>query len=116
MNALPVIPTLAKARKLRRLGPYSCPPPLAALDMRTREGRLLRDTRTELAQHLGGTPSATQRALIERAARLTVRCAQLDAKLTAGTLSEQEHGDHLNWTKALINLLYVLDLKRKDRK
>ena len=111
MDALTTPSAPTKVRKLRRIGPYSRPPALAALDMRTREGRLLRDTRTELARHLGGTPSATQRAMIERAAYLTVRCAQLDAKVAAGTLTDHDSRTYLAWAGALTRLLRHLGLQ-----
>ena len=54
------------------VGPYSKPATLAKLDGRTREARLMRDTRAALTRHVGGSPSATQRMLVERAATLSL--------------------------------------------
>ena len=68
----------------RKLGPYSSPGAVAKIDGRTFEGKLLRDTRNLLIQHVGGSPSATQRAMIERCAFLTLRVALLDRKALQG--------------------------------
>jgi hypothetical protein len=43
----------------------------------------MRRTREALALHCGGRPSATQRALIDRAAWLTLFVARLDEKASA---------------------------------
>jgi hypothetical protein len=60
------------------------------IDLRSAEGRLMARTRHALTQHVG-TPSATQKALIERAVMLTVHLARLDGEalrkpLTGDTL------------------------------
>jgi hypothetical protein len=44
----------------------------------------MRRVRAELITHCGGNPTAVQRALIERAAILSLRVEQLDAKIVAG--------------------------------
>ena len=51
--------------------PYRPSRPLAKLDQRTKEARLMRETRAEVAAHVGGKPSAVQAAMIERACQLT---------------------------------------------
>ena len=61
------------------LGEYSREIVLARPDLRTREGRLFKRTRTELARHLGDVLTASQRALVDRAAMGRLRCAMLDA-------------------------------------
>jgi hypothetical protein len=58
----------------------ACPAP----DGRTREARLLRETRARLFQHVGGSPTATQALQIERACWLTLRLAQLDTARAYG--------------------------------
>ena len=60
------------------LGEYSREIVLARPDMRTREGRLFKRRRAELARHLGGVLTAPQRALVDRAALGQLRCAMLD--------------------------------------
>jgi hypothetical protein len=47
------------------------------VDTRTREGRLLRDVRKTLLEHVGSNPTAVHRALIESAAWLELRIALL---------------------------------------
>jgi hypothetical protein len=62
-------------KKVRRLGPYSGRALLAKLGQRTREARLLHDTKEELTAHIGGSPSATQKALIDRGVGDAAGCA-----------------------------------------
>jgi len=69
--------------KVRRIGPNCRPVTLAKLDGRTREAALMRWVRADLTAHCG-SPSVVQRALIERAVILSLRCAQIDAKIVAG--------------------------------
>src|SRR5436309_1690459 len=67
---------------------------LAKLDGSTREALLIARVRAELRAHVGGNPNPVQRALIERAALLSLRVAQLDAKILAGetlTLHDNNH-------------------------
>lgn len=72
------------------------------LDGRTKEGRLLRDTRADLVAHCGGQPSATQKALIERAALLTLHVARLDREaLAGGGFSEATARQYLAWSNSL---------------
>lgn len=95
--------------KVRSIGPYSRPPSLAKLDGRTREARLLRETRAELAQHVGGAPSATQRALIERCAQLSLRIALMDAKFAETSIqTEHDSRTYLAWSSTLSRTLREL--------
>jgi hypothetical protein len=57
-----------------RIHPRYRPVALAKLDQRTKEARLMRETRAELVAHVGGKPSAVQAAMIERACQLTDGC------------------------------------------
>jgi hypothetical protein len=85
---------------------------LAKLDQRTKEARLLRETVRDLTHHVGGHPSATQRALIERAAWLTLHVAQLDAKATAtGSMTDHSARHYLAWSNSLTRTLRELGLK-----
>ena len=92
-------------------GPYSRPESLGKISGRTREGRILKGVRAELAAHVGGKPSATQRALIERAAMLTLRIALMDAKEPDGTLSERDAREYLAWTNTLTRLMRQLGMQ-----
>ncbi len=78
--------------------------------MRSKEGRLLRTVRAELTAHVG-TPSATQRILIERAAVLSLQIAMLDAKHADGGLTPHDQREYLAWTNALTRLMRQIGLK-----
>ncbi len=94
------------------IGPYSRPSVLAKLDGRTREAKLLAEVRADLTAHLGSTPSATQRRMIERCAWLTLWVSQLDAKaVEGGGLTDHDHRTYLAWSSALTRLLRQLGLK-----
>ena len=92
-------------------GPYSRPESLGKISGRSREGRILKGVREELAAHVGGKPSATQRALIDRAAMLTLRIAMMDAKQPSGILSERDAREYLAWTNTLTRLMRQLGMQ-----
>jgi hypothetical protein len=70
--------------------------------MRSREGKLLTAARDELTAHVGGNPNNVQKALIERAARLTLYVELMDAEaLAAGTMTERNSRQYLAWVNAL---------------
>jgi hypothetical protein len=95
-----------------RVGPYSRPRPLAKIDGRSREGRFLKSIRADLVEHVGGQPSATQRALIERAVWLSFRVAQLDAKLAKGDgFTDHDSRTYLAWSNSLGRSLRELGLR-----
>ena len=99
------------------LGPYSRPSVLAKLDGRTREARLLAEVRADLTFHLGGSPSATQRRMIERAAWLSLHVAQLDAKVAeGGTMTAHDARSYLAWNNTLTRTLRQLGLKSASAK
>lgn len=96
---------------MRKAGPYSAPSALARLDQRSREARIMAGVRADLTAHVGGKPSATQRMLIDRAARLSLQVAQLDAKMSApGGLTEHDHRTYLAWSNTLTRTLRTLGL------
>ncbi len=59
------------------------------LDGRTREAALVRKTRADLLAHIKN-PTVVQRALVERAAWLTLRLNLMEARLAGG----EEMSDH----------------------
>lgn len=97
---------------MARLGPYSRPLALAKLDCRTREATLLRQTREALIAHVGGAPSATQIALIERCAMLRLHLQLLDEKTlkAGGAMTEHDAKTYLAWTGAYTRLMRQLGL------
>lgn len=96
-----------------KIGPYSRAHRLAKVDGRTRLAKLMRETRSALIEHVGGDPSATQRALIERVVWLTVKCSQIDAKIVAGTDTEYDGKSYLAWSNALRRALRDLGMAPK---
>lgn len=91
-----------------RVGPYSKPNALAALDGRRREAKLIAQTRSELVAHVGGKPNAIQRRLIERAAVLALRLALMDARAPDGNMSEKDTREYLAWSNSYVRTLREL--------
>jgi hypothetical protein len=84
------------------------------LDGRTREAALMRRVRGELIAHCGGRPTVVQNALIERAVILSLRVAQIDAKLVAGeTLTLHDSNAALAWNNSLRRTLVALGVQEK---
>lgn len=97
-----------------RIGPYSRARSLQKMDGRTREARLMRDLRAELFAHVGGKPSATQVALIDRCVWLSLHMAQLDAKAADGrAMTEHDSRTYLAWSNTLTRTLRQLGLEGK---
>ena len=70
-----------KNRRRAALGPHTREHRLLeGMDWRTREGQMLIAARAELTAHVGGNPNNVQKALIERAARLTLYIELMDAQ------------------------------------
>ena len=96
---------------MRRAGPYSKTSSLIDMDQRSRAARILAGARAELTAHVGGRPTATQRALIERASFLMLHVAQLAAKaLAAGMMTERDSRTYLAWSNSLSRALAALGL------
>ncbi len=95
-----------------KIGPYTRPAALLKIDGRTKEARLVRETRAELTAHVGGKPTATQRALIERCVQLTLRVAAMDRKFMAtGTQTEHDSRTYLAWSNSLARALRDLGMR-----
>ena len=94
---------------MRRIGPYSRRGVLDKLDRRTAAARLIGAVRAELAAHVGGSPSATQRAIIERAAWLRLHLMLMDNKTAEGrALTELDSRTYLAWVGSLARLMIAL--------
>lgn len=97
---------------MSKIGPHSRPGVLAVIDGRRAEAKLLRSVRADLAKHLGGTPSATQRMLIDQAAMLTLRLHLMDRQsLQDAEMSERNGRQYLAWANSLSRLLRQLGLE-----
>jgi hypothetical protein len=103
-------------QKIRKIGTYSRRFGLTKLDGRTREAVLMRRVRDELTRHVGGNPSVTQRLLIDRAAVLSLRVAQIDQKILAGEpLTLHDSNFALAWNNALRRTLVQLGVESAER-
>jgi hypothetical protein len=72
----------------------------------------MRRVRAELAAHVGGKPSATQRALIDRIAWLYLHIAMLDARsVERRHMTEHDSRTYLAWCNTLARTLRQLGLK-----
>lgn len=81
-------------------------------DGRSIDGRFLRRVREQLSAHCGNAPSVTQRALIERAAWLSLHVARFDVMaLAAGGLSDHATRQYLSYSNSLGRLLRQLGLQ-----
>ncbi len=97
---------------MHHVRPYSAPTILAKLDGRTREARLMAHMRKELSDHVGGSPSATQRALIERAVNIAVRLAVMDQQFAETRVqTECDSRTYLAWSNTLTRTMRELGLK-----
>lgn len=68
--------------------------------------------RFDLIQHVGGSPSVTQRLLIERCVQLSLHLALLDRKLATGEiLGEGASRQYLAWSNSLSRALRELGLQ-----
>jgi hypothetical protein len=97
--------------KSRGLGPHSRRHRLGHLDRRTFEGKLFDGFRAKLLDHVGGLPTVTQAAIIERACWVNLRGAMMDAKVATGDFTEQDSNCYLAWANTLGRLLARLGLE-----
>ncbi len=97
--------------EVKKLGPYSRPNSLAKLDGRTREAKLMRETRAALIAHVGGNPSAVQAAMIEQAVQLKLRISTMDRKFAeTGQQTEHDSRTYLAWAATYARVLARLGL------
>lgn len=75
---------------MQRIGPQSRLLDHGSLDGRSVEGRFLRAIEAQLAEHVGGQPSVSQRLLIARVARVALRLELYDRKLAAGEFTDHD--------------------------
>jgi hypothetical protein len=97
---------------MARIGPHSRPGRLAIIDGRSAEAQAMKRIRDDLARHVGGNPSVTQKMLIERCAVLTLRIQLMDRQqLRDSVLTERNAREYLCWTNSLSRLLRQLGMK-----
>jgi hypothetical protein len=82
------------------------------MDGRTWEAKLLHEVRRDLIAHCGEAPSATQRALIDRATWLTLYVARIDRRTAeGGSMTEHDSRVYLAWSNSLARTLAKIGLK-----
>jgi hypothetical protein len=78
----------------------------------TKEARLFGALRRELIAHVGGNPSAAERALIDRCAMLQTHLARMDEKMfLQGEMSDHAGRQYLAWANSVSRMLQALGLK-----
>lgn len=73
--------------KVKHIGPHSRVfgrGAVGKLNGRSREGRYLRDVEVQLLEHVGPSPTVTQRILVSRASRAMLRLKLFDEKMSSG--------------------------------
>jgi hypothetical protein len=99
---------LPHAATTQPIHPPHRPVALAKLDQRTKEARLMRETRAELVAHVGGNPSAVQAAMIERACQLTLRIVAMDRKFAeTGAQTDHDSRTYLAWSNSLSGHVFL---------
>ena len=102
----------------RRLGAYSRVLERGALgdtlDGRSREGRFLRAFEASLTEHVGGSPSTTQKVLIRRAARAMPRLKLFHEKLGTGLTAHDARTYNALQNSLRIALRELLKNKRAE--
>jgi hypothetical protein len=113
VTSLPKATRLHGGKRQRQpLGPYSRPAALANFDGRSRDGRFMRRVRADLTAHVGGKPSAAQRAIIDRIAWLHLHIAMIDARSSERRgMTDCDARTYLAWTNTLARMLGRLGLK-----
>jgi hypothetical protein len=99
----------------RRLGPYSRKLHRGAIgdcvDGRSAEGRFIRDLEKQLVDHVGGSPTITQRLLIERVIRINIQLGALDQKVASGCWTDHDARTHAGLQNAYRLTMRELGLK-----
>jgi hypothetical protein len=97
---------------VRTTGPYSREAAIARPRAQTKEARFCNHVRDELTAQVGGTPSATQKYLIERIVMVLLRIELMDnVALRNSTLTESQARDYLAWNNTVSRMLRALGTK-----
>jgi hypothetical protein len=94
-----------------KVGPFSRDRALSTIDKRTKAGRVLRTTVSDLTAHVGGHPSPAEALIIQSAALKATRLYLLSEKLLDGG-EIGDDGDHhaLAWLNSMRQDLTALGL------
>jgi hypothetical protein len=97
-----------------KVGPFSRDRALSVLDKRTKAGRVLRVTISDLTRHVGGLPSPAEALIIQSAALKATRLFLLSEKLLAGGDIGND-GQALAWLNSMRQDLTALGLAARIR-
>ena len=95
---------------MRQIGPHSRPHRLAVIDGRRAEAKLMKQFRADMVAHCGGQPSATQTALIDRAAILHLRLVLMDRESLEG-MTDRNARMYLAFSNSLARTLRQIGMK-----
>ena len=99
-----------------KVGPYSNVGRLLNVDGRTRLGKLMRDVRAALSEHVGGEPNAAQQLIIHQATIKTTRLILLEKRILSELgLEEGDTHQWLAWSNSLRRDLEALGIASKVR-
>src|SRR5215469_8297812 len=101
-------------KRWRNSGPYSvrlARGPVAAVDGRSSEGRYIRALEAELLATLPGSPSVTDRLLIDRLIRLRLQLDELENKIEEARAGRGHWTDHDLRVYSAVGNQYRLTLK-----
>lgn len=85
------------------------------LDGRSSEALYLKRVRAQLTEHVGGSPSPVQTAMIDRLAWLSLHLAKIDAKtLVHGEMGDLARREYLAWSNAYSRLIRQLGTESHD--
>jgi hypothetical protein len=103
---------MTKPNTAPKIGPWSSPNRLTRIDGRTRESKLVRETRAELLAHVGPNPSAVQLMLIEQLIQLKLRISVMDRKwIKTGKATDLDNRTYLAWVNTFGRLLERLGVR-----
>ncbi len=72
----------------------------------------MRRVREELTRHVGGKPSATQKALIDRAAMLAMHLARMDTRaVQEGGFTDHASREYLAWSNSFTRTMAALGMQ-----
>jgi hypothetical protein len=87
---------------------------ITRLDRRTRQAAFLQGMRDQLLEHVGPDATILQRVLVDRAALLSLRLAQCDARILADQpMTVLDNNQIIAWQNALTRCLNALGVKGK---
>jgi hypothetical protein len=111
-----VAPKSKAKHSTKPVGPFSKDRRLTTLDARGKVGRLLRQTRLDLTEQVGGDPSPAEALIIQSAALKAARLFLLSEKLIGGDdLAEGSDHHALAWLNSMRLDLMALGLGRRIR-